>query len=163
MDNDTAVVARANVEVPVRLDPVELAAWQGFLRAHRRLLQALDAELLAAHDLSLSSYDVLVQLDEAPDGQLRMSQLAEEVLLSRSGLTRLVERLEGEGLVARASCPDDARGSFAVLSDEGRARLEHARPTHRAGVRRRFIAPRSADELRCLAELWPRVTPPPAA
>ena len=94
------------------------------------LTRELDEELRRAHGLPLSSYDVLVNLESAPDRQMRMSELADAVLLSRSGLTRLVERLERDGLLARADCPGDARGSLAVLTDAGLARLaRRARPT----------------------------------
>lgn len=117
------------------LNPLEFAAWRTFLRAHATVSRALEADLLANHDLSLASYDVLVQLAEAPQGRLRMSDLAEAVLLSRSGLTRLVDRLEREGLVLRASCPSDARGTFTVLTDAGRRRLGTAAPGHLAAVR----------------------------
>src|SRR3954464_11868579 len=119
--------------------PLELDAWRGFLRAHASLVRELDEELTERHGLPLSSYDVLVQLDEAPDGRLRMSHLADAVLLSRSGLSRLVTRLEGQGLLERLECPNDARGAFAAVTDAGRERLAEARLTHRAGVRERFL------------------------
>src|SRR3954449_13025628 len=117
---------------------VELDAWRGFLRTQSTLLRELDDELTREHGLPLSSYDVLVQLDEAEDGRLRMSHLADAVLLSRSGLSRLVTRLEGQGLLERVECTDDARGSFALITDKGRELLDEARHTHRAGVRSRF-------------------------
>src|SRR3954452_9621066 len=96
-------------ELP-RFSDVELDAWRGFLRTYTKLVRDLDDELTASHGLPVSSYDVLVQLDEAPDGMLRMSQLADAVLLSRSGLSRLVTRLENQGLLTRAECKSDARG-----------------------------------------------------
>src|SRR5256885_15280337 len=105
---------------------LELDAWRGFLRTHATLVRDLDEELTERHGLPLSSYDVLVQLDEAPDGMLRMSHLADAVLLSRSGLSRLVSRLEKDGLLERSDCPSDARGAFAVITDNGRARLAEA-------------------------------------
>src|SRR3954467_666190 len=103
---------------------VELDAWRGFLRTRSTLLRELDDELTREHGLPLSSYDVLVQLDEAEDGRLRMSHLADAVLLSRSGLSRLVTRREGQGLLERVECTDDARGSFALITDKGRERLD---------------------------------------
>ncbi len=142
---------------PDALDPDELAAWRGFLRAHAEVTGALDEELRAAHDLPLSSYDVLVQLEDAPGRRLRMRELAQAVLLSRSGLTRLVDRMARQGLVAREPCPDDARGAFAVLTLRGAAALRRARPTHLDGVRRRFLAPLAAGERRALAGAWERV------
>ena len=132
----------------------ELDAWRGFLRAQSTLLRELDEELTREHGLPLSSYDVLVQLDEAEDGRLRMSHLADAVLLSRSGLTRLVTRLVEQGLIERDECKNDARGSFAVITDEGRERLEEARRTHRAGVRARFFDRLSQRDLQQLARAW---------
>src|SRR3954468_24862555 len=102
---------------------VELDAWRGFLRTQSTLLRELDEELTRAHGLPLSSYDVLVQLDEAEDGRLRMSHLADAVLLSRSGLSRLVTRLEKQGLLERLECENDARGAFAAITDAGREKL----------------------------------------
>jgi DNA-binding MarR family transcriptional regulator len=106
---------------------------------------------------------VLVNLESAPDHQMRMSELADAVLLSRSGLTRLVERLEREGLLSRADCPSDARGSLAVLTDAGLARLAQARRTHLRGVRERFHDHFSDDELERLAEFWARLLPDESA
>src|SRR3954471_16149368 len=108
---------------PPRFNELELDAWRGFLRSYATLVRELDEELTERHGLPLSSYDVLVQLDEAPQGRLRMSSLADAVLLSRSGLSRLVTRLESQALIERAECPSDARGAFAAITEEGRARL----------------------------------------
>jgi DNA-binding MarR family transcriptional regulator len=140
-----------------RLTSVELAAWRGFLRAHAQMIRALDADLESEHGLPLSSYEVLLFLESAPGRRMRMSELASRVLLSRSGVTRLVDRLVREGLIERASCPSDARGSFAVLTDRGLARLHEARPTHLAGVRRRFLDRFDEDERELLGRLWDRV------
>jgi DNA-binding MarR family transcriptional regulator len=106
---------------------------------------------------------VLVQLASAPDHMLRMSELAEAVLLTRSGLTRLVDRLERRGLVERRKCRSDARGFFAVLTDDGLRRLEEVLPTHLAGVRRLFLDRLEPDELERLAATWKRVVPAAAA
>ena len=103
-----------------QLDDRELRAWRGMLRVHATLTKALDAELEAAHGLPLSSYEVLMHLADADGQRMRMSDLADMVILSRSGLTRLVDRLEREGLIARESCPSDARGSYATLTTAGR-------------------------------------------
>jgi DNA-binding MarR family transcriptional regulator len=140
-----------------RLTPLELGAWRELLRVHAVLTRELDEELRRAHGLPLSSYDVLVNLESAPDHQMRMSELADAVLLSRSGLTRLVERLEREGLLTRADCPDDARGSLAVLTDRGLARLAQARKTHLRGVRERFLDHFTDEDLERLGEYWRRV------
>src|SRR5215211_5483146 len=91
------------------LTATELGAWRGMLRVHAALLRTLDAELDAAHDLPLTSYDVLIYLRNAPAKRLRMAELADSVLLSRSGVTRLVDRLEREGLLTRDTCVDDGR------------------------------------------------------
>src|SRR3954452_200644 len=103
---------------------LELDAWRGFLRTHSMLVRELDEELTERHGLPISSYDVLVQLDEAPEGRLRMSALADAVLLSRSGLSRLVTRLETKGLIERLECANDARVSFAANTDKGRRPLD---------------------------------------
>ncbi len=137
----------------------ELGAWRGLLRVHAALVRELDAELDEAHDLPLSSYDVLIYLQAAPDKRLRMAELADSVLLSRSGVTRLVDRLEREGLIVRDNCASDGRGLYAVLTDEGEAMLAKARPTHLAGVRERFLKHFSGEELDQLAEFWERVKP----
>src|SRR5215210_5357769 len=112
------------------LTDVELGAWRGFLRVHAALVRALDAELDGLHGLPLTSYDVLIHLKAAPGKRLRMAELADSVLLSRSGVTRLVDRLEREGLLARDSCSSDGRGCFAVLTEAGERVLARARPTH---------------------------------
>jgi DNA-binding MarR family transcriptional regulator len=151
VSNDTAVP-------PARdLSSEELAAWGGFLRAHAELTRALDAELVEAHGLPLSSYEVLLRLARAPRGRLRMSDLAESVLLSRSGLTRLVDRLEKAGLVERQECRSDQRGFFAVITEQGRMLFREAAATHLEGVRRLFLAELSEDERRLLGELWARL------
>lgn len=137
----------------------ELGAWRGLLRVHASLVKALDAELEQAHGLPLTSYEVLLYLDQAEDGRMRMCDLAESVLLSRSGLTRLVDRLERGGLVERHSCEQDARGAYAALTPAGRAKLETARVTHLAGVRAHFIDRFSEAELDALGSYWERVCP----
>jgi DNA-binding MarR family transcriptional regulator len=141
------------------LTAAELAAWRGFLRVHSALAKQLDAELEAAHKLPLSSYDVLINLQAAPGRRLRMAELAERTLLSRSGMTRLVDRLEREGLLKRDTCASDARGCFAVLTDAGDEVLATARPTHLDGVRERFLRHLSGDDFPRLAEIWERMLP----
>lgn len=140
-----------------KLDPTELAAWRGFLRAHAELVRAFDAELRERHDLPLAWYDVLVVLDEAPGRMLRMTELSASVLLTPSGITRLVDRMAAAGLVRRERCDSDRRGSFAVATAEGLARLDEARPTHRRGVRQRFLSAFSPEELATLASYWERL------
>jgi DNA-binding MarR family transcriptional regulator len=135
------------------LSSAELAAWRIFLRAHATVVRALEAELLSEHDLPLASYDVLVQLSESPAQRLRMTELADRVLLSRSGLTRLADRLEREGLLRREACPNDARGTLAVLTDAGLQRLREAWPTHLRGVQQHVTGQLTADEIRQLSAL----------
>jgi DNA-binding MarR family transcriptional regulator len=140
-----------------QLNADELAAWRGLLRVHARITRVLDAELVAAHSLPLSSYEVLLFLENAPEGRLRMAELADSVLLSRSGLTRLVDRLEQGGLVRRETCASDLRGFNAVLTERGRAALLEARKTHLSGVRRRFLRHFSVEEQRVMGDWFDRI------
>ncbi len=142
-----------------RLSERELRAWRGMLRAHAALTKALDADLEAEHGLPLSSYEVLLHLAAADGERMRMSDLAETVVLSRSGLTRLVDRMERDGLLGRASCPSDARGSFAILTDAGRDKLAATRRTHLSGVRERFLDRLTDAEQELLGDCWERVAP----
>lgn len=143
----------------------ELDVWRSFLRAHAHITRVLETELLAAQRLSLASYDVLVQLAEAPERRLRMTELAGAVLLSRSGVTRLVDRLERSGLVARARVDTDGRGVVAVLTQAGYDRLRAATGTHLTGVARHFAAQLAEDDLTLLGKtcdrLADRVRPAP--
>lgn len=118
-------------------DP-RLRAWRAFLRAHATLVRRLDAELEEREGMGIADFDVLVQLERS-GGELRMSELADRVLLSRSGLTRRVDRLEELGWVARRSCVDDRRGSHATLTGTGRDALLRALPTHLAGIDEHFF------------------------
>jgi DNA-binding MarR family transcriptional regulator len=124
--------------------------WRAFLRAHALLSRRLDDELRAEHGISLAEYDALVQLASAPGRRLRMNQLADRVLLSRSGITRLVDRLVADEFVCRTQCSSDARGAEAVLTEAGMDRLRTASPTHLRGVERYFLAPLSAQQLTAL-------------
>src|SRR5687767_15679574 len=135
-----------NYPTAVLLDEEELAAWRGMLRAHSQLVKTLDAELAREHDMPLSSYEVLLYLNDSESGRMRMSELADSVLLSRSGLTRLVDRLERDGLLEREQCEEDARGYFAAITDRGRTLFTEARRTHLAGVRERFLSRFSRDD-----------------
>jgi DNA-binding MarR family transcriptional regulator len=124
---------------PAPLAAEERAFWLAFVRAVMVVPRALDAELIAAQNMSMTEYTVLMHLSEAPDRQLRMSDLANRCDLSLSGMTRVVARLMADGLVERVRCADDARGAFAVLTERGLARLEEAYPDHLASVRRTVI------------------------
>jgi DNA-binding MarR family transcriptional regulator len=117
----------------------EQALWRRLLGVQARLQVRLDEELRQAHGLSLAEYECLVHLSEAGPMGARMSDLADQLLLSRSGLTRRIDSMVRAGLVERRSCPADGRGQYAVLTDLGSARLAEAAPTHVAGVRRYLI------------------------
>jgi DNA-binding MarR family transcriptional regulator len=134
------------------LSAAQLAAWKAFLKAHTVITRALERQLIETHHLPLAEYDVLVQLSAADGGALRMSQLADRVLLSRSGLTRLVERLERSGLVERIDCSSDARGSFAVLTELGRRRRLEAAPAHLESVRSLFADPLTDEQVEGLRQ-----------
>jgi DNA-binding MarR family transcriptional regulator len=139
----------------------QMLAWRRFLRAHALVTRALESDLLAEQRLPLASYDVLVQLVEAAEHRLRMSELAERVLLSRSGLTRLVDRLEREGLVRREACDSDARGLFTVLTAAGLERLRAASPVHLRGVAEHAVGRLDDFEARTLADLLARMIDDP--
>jgi DNA-binding MarR family transcriptional regulator len=140
-----------------QLSDLELAAWRGMLEAHKDLVGRLDAELERDHGLPLTSYEVLMYLADSEAGKLRMGQLANRLLLSRSGITRLVDRLERQGLVERQPCEDDGRGFYAVLTDAGREKFGAARPHHLAGVRHHFLDPLDPSELNALSRIWKRL------
>jgi DNA-binding MarR family transcriptional regulator len=143
------------VQVTVKpLSELELGAWRGLLRAHAALVRDLDAQLEAEHGLSLSAYEVLLLLAEAPQGRLRMSELAESSLLSLSGMTRLVDRLVGAGHVERERCAEDRRGLWARLTPAGADLFRRARETHLRGIRERFLSRLSDAQLTALAEVW---------
>jgi DNA-binding MarR family transcriptional regulator len=136
--SETRSIAIPTDEAPW-LDADEQLAWRTLLRYSVLLLDRLDAELRAAHDIGLADYEILAQLAEAPGRARRMSELANLALVSRSRLTHRVDRLADAGLVTREPCPTDRRGMFAVLSDQGMLLLEEAATTHVAGVRRYMV------------------------
>jgi DNA-binding MarR family transcriptional regulator len=127
-------------------DP-RIATWRLFLKAHARLERMLDEDLRSAHDLTLAEYDAMLQLAESPTHRLRMHEIAERVVLSRSGVTRLIDRLVRDGLVERSHCSTDARGAEAVLTATGLDRLREAAPTHLRGISDHFLETMDATEL----------------
>jgi DNA-binding MarR family transcriptional regulator len=139
------------------LDPSRMAAWRGFIEAHAHVLARLGKELQVEEGLPLTWYDVLVQLSEAEGRRLRMQELAERVLLSQSGLTRLVDRLVREGLVERTRCSEDGRGMFAQLTPEGLAILRRTYPTHLRGVQQWFTDRLTTEEAEVLARALSRI------
>ena len=143
--------------MPVR--PDWLTAWRAFLEAHARVTEALEAELREECGLPLAWYDVLVQVAEAPSG-LRMQELARAVLLSKSGLTRLVDRMEEAGLVARQADASDRRALRVVLTPAGREALRRATPVHLRGVRRHFASRLEPGDAEALTSAVGRVIAP---
>ena len=156
--DDSAPVAETATAVVSPAD-WRLAVWRDFLRTHNHLLRQLEHQLLAHGKIAIGSYDVLVQLAEAPDNKLRMSELAEAVLLSRSGLTRLVDRLQSDGLVERQPDPEDARGMYTVLTAKGRDTLRDASRVHLSGVSDLVLTRLSEAELRQLQALMIKLDP----
>ena len=132
-------------------------AWRAFLNTHATVIGALERELDEELGLPIGWYDVLTNLNDAPEGRLRMQHLAESVVLSRSGLTRLVDRMERSGLIAREMCPIDRRGTFAVITVEGRATLQRAAPTHIRGIQQHFLRHVDAEDLRALCRVLEKV------
>ena len=139
-----------------RHDP-RLDAWRAFLRAHARVIRKLERELQDREDLALTDYDVLVQLARAEERRMRMSELADGLLLSRSGATRLVDRLVAEGLVERVMCDTDRRGQWASLTDAGFERLRRATPSHLRGVDEHFLARLTNAEIAALERILARI------
>ncbi len=134
----------------------ELAAWRGLLQVHARVTQQLDAQMHAEHGLSVSAYEVLMFLSDAPQHRMRMSDIADRVLLSRSGCTRLVDRLVELGYVVRQADCSDGRGLYAELTAAGVAKARAARATHLAGVRHYFLDRLTATDQVALGDIWTR-------
>ena len=134
------------------LDDTEMRAWLALLQVHGVLFDQLDRELQRDHDLSAAEYEVLVNLEQADAHRLRMSDLADQALVTRSRLTHTVDRLEREGLVRREACPTDRRGSFAVLTRAGFKRLARAAPSHLESVRARLFDRLDPAQVAALAD-----------
>ena len=150
-----------STQVSQRTTP-EITAWVGLLRAHATTTRRFNAELVAGHGLTLNDYEVLLHLARAEGGRLRRVDLAERVLLTPSGITRLLAGLERAGYVERASCESDARVTYAQLTDAGQAKLAEAAETHVSGIRDFFRGRFSTDELKALAGLLERLPTDPA-
>ena len=142
---------------PIRLPAGVPGAWLRLLRAHATLTRRMDANLQTAHGLTINDYEVLLALARAPDRQMRRVDLAGHVLLTQSGITRLLQGLERSRLVERADCPTDGRVVYARLTDRGCDRLREASHTHVDDIRSLFAARVSDDELDTLDELLGRV------
>jgi DNA-binding MarR family transcriptional regulator len=134
-----------------------LEAWVGFLRAHAALTRALNADLVNTHGLTINDYEVLLHLARADEHQLRRVDLAERLILTASGITRLLDGLERAGYVRKAQCASDARVTYAVITHAGFEKLEEASETHLAGIHELFESRYSEEELTKLAELLGRL------
>lgn len=141
---------------PRWLNAAEMKAWRRYIIASRRLLEALDDDL-AAHDISMSDYEVLAQLSEAPDRRMRMSELADVAMISRSRLSHRIKVMEKSGWVKREACPIDKRGYFAVMTPKGWKAIVAAAPDHVSSVRDRFLDALDKSEQKTLAEIFERV------
>jgi DNA-binding MarR family transcriptional regulator len=153
-------MARAGGRAP-ELSDDQLEAWRAFLRAQAELIRTLDRELEAERGLPITFFDVLVQLSQA-GGRLRMSELADAVLLSRSGVTRLVDRMVRDDLVRRETCPTDRRSMYAALTPKGKRALAQARPVHLRGVAEHFGRHLSDEEAKTLSAALGRMLPSPS-
>jgi DNA-binding MarR family transcriptional regulator len=134
-----------------------VSAWVGLLRAHASTTRAFNAELLNEHGLTINDYEALLHLSRADDGRMRRVDLAENLLLTASGVTRLLDGLESHGLVERAACDSDRRVVYAVITAEGMKRLRAAADSHVTSVRALFEERYSADEVKQLGELLGRL------
>lgn len=139
------------------LAPHELDAWRGLLEVHARVTQQLDSQMQGEHGLALSAYEVLMFLDDAPEHRMRMSEIADRVLLSRSGCTRLVDRLVRQGYVTRCADRTDGRVLYAQLTEAGAGKIGAARATHRDGIRHFFLNQLTSADQIALGEIWSRI------
>ena len=142
---------------PKWLNPREMKAWRSYIIASRRLLEALDSDL-DGHDLSMADYEVLAQLSDAPERRMRMTELAEIAMLSKSRLSHRMKVMEKAGWVRREVCTEDKRGSFAVMTDKGWRAIVKAAPDHVDSVRNRFVNNLTAKDQEELTKIFDRVT-----
>lgn len=140
-----------------RPDNARVAVFGNFLRAHQQVSEILNQSLVKERGLQLSWYDVLLQLSASGEDRLRLQDLANRVLYSRSGLTRLIDRMEAAGFVKREPCEDDKRGTYAVLTPLGKRELRRAAPTHLRGIEEHFLSKLSADEIAVIGEAMARL------
>jgi len=141
------MTATESVQRRLTADDPRLAPWRAFLEAHARISRRLDEELRAEHDLSLAEYEALMSIARAPGRRIRMRQLSDQVILSKSGVTRLIDRLVADGLVERSTCLTDARGAEAVLNEAGLTRLRAASRTHLRGISEHFLDPLAGTDV----------------
>jgi DNA-binding MarR family transcriptional regulator len=148
---------------PYSINTLRDTAWAGLLRAQARLVSSMNAALVAEELLDMSSYDVLITLKRAPEHQLRLSELADRVVLSRSGLTRLVDRLEQQGYLKRATDKADRRGQFAILKYAGDVALLRTWTVYSKLIQEQFGSRISDSEARVLRDVFARLAPPLAS
>lgn len=146
-----------------RLSRQQLAAWRAFLKVHAIVVNQIDHDLAAAEQVPLSSYDVLIELYDAPERRLRMHELAERVVLSRSGLTRLVDRLEAEGFLRRDRSGTDRRGAYAVITEQGIDALRHTWPVYAQGILRYFARWLTPEEALMMTAALERILAAPSS
>jgi len=150
-------MARNSSSAPRWLNPTEMKAWRGYIIASRRLLEALDLDL-DAHELSMADYEILAQLSDAPERSMRMSELADVAMLSRSRLSHRMKVMEKAGWVKRVACEDDKRGYYAVMTPKGWKAIVAAAPDHVESVRTRFVDHLTKSDQTAIAEIFERVT-----
>ena len=146
--------------MPFNLSDTEMDAWQALLHAHHKITRVLDAELRASHELTWAEYDVLLRLAKASGRTLTMTELARRIMISPSGLTRVVDGLEERGMVKRTRNDDDARVVSASLTDAGRDKVRHAAQTHLRGIRQHFTGRLSTSQLKEVAAALQVITGP---
>lgn len=157
MKSVTADIANGPGGDPQWLDTAEMRAWRAYVDGGQRLMGVLNKDLQEGHDLSMAEYRILVMLSESIDGSIRMSDLADGVLSSRSRLTHQIRRMEVQDMVTRSTCVDDGRGVLAVITEEGRRRLAEAAPTHVLSVRRHLVDLLTPRELDVLGDIFEKV------
>ncbi|MFZ2227241.1 MAG: MarR family transcriptional regulator [Candidatus Nanopelagicaceae bacterium] len=146
----------ATSKPPRWLNPIEMRAWRSYIIASRGLLEALDTDL-AGHDLSMPDYEILAQLSDAPERKMRMSELADIAMLSRSRLSHRMKVMEKAGWIRREACPADKRGYFAVMTPKGWKAIVAAAPDHVESVRTRFVDQLTRADQIALAQIFERV------
>ena len=151
------MASQSSDKSPKWLNPREMKAWRSYIIASRRLLEALDADL-DGHDLSMADYEVLAQLSDAPDRRMRMTELAEIAMLSKSRLSHRMKVMEKSGWVRREVCTEDKRGSFAVMTEKGWRAIVKAAPDHVASVRNRFVDNLNVKDQEELAKIFDRLS-----
>ena len=145
------------MEAKIEINEKRLAVWQAFLQAEAKVVCALTCEMQQAQGFSLTWFHVLMHLDNEPGGGLRLQELAKAVTLSQSGLTRLLDRMAGDGLVERKPCSSDRRGSYAIITPKGQKALAQARPLYLQGIRTHFLQHLNDEDLEVLDRVFAEI------